>query len=493
MAEVEVRDLTKIFGRVTAVQGMSFTAPAGKVTGFLGPNGSGKTTTLRIVLGLVRADAGAALIGGVPYGRLARPRRTVGAMLEATGFHPGRRARDHLRVIADAAGIPGRRVDEVLAQVDLTSAARRRVREFSLGMRQRLGLATALLGDPQVLLLDEPANGLDPAGIAWLRGLLRSLADEGRTVIVASHVLSEVAQTVDRRGDRQRRAGALRRPAGRDRLDQQRPGIGVPQADRRRGLTCRGLLPRRATVLPLIRSEFRKLSTVRSPWLLLAAGPLLVVAGVTGLVQSGGDVHDPAVQSKALAHVALAALFTLIFGIFAVAGEYRHGTVTDTFLSTPSRGRVVAAKLVVYGSIGAVAGLVSAVVAVAVTAAWWAAKGGSFHLSAAGSWRTLAGGVAVNVAFAAIGVGVGALLRNLAVAIAAALAWIALVEGIAGQLVGAGLARWLPFSASQALGRVNLTGTARLLPQWGGALVLAGYAIAFAAAAMVTTLRRDVT
>jgi ABC-2 type transport system ATP-binding protein len=197
MAEVEVRDLTKTFGRVTAVRGMSFTAPAGKVTGFLGPNGSGKTTTLRIVLGLVREDAGAALIGGVPYGRLLRPRQTVGAMLEATGFHPGRRARDHLRVIADAADIPGRRVDEVLAQVDLTSAARRRVREFSLGMRQRLGLATALLGDPRVLLLDEPANGLDPAGIAWLRGLLRSQADEGRTVIVASHVLSEVAQTVD--------------------------------------------------------------------------------------------------------------------------------------------------------------------------------------------------------------------------------------------------------------------------------------------------------
>ena len=246
-------------------------------------------------------------------------------------------------------------------------------------------------------------------------------------------------------------------------------------------------------MLPLIRSEFRKLSTVRSPWLLLAAGPLLVVAGVTGLAQSGGDVHDPAVQGKALAHVALAALFTLIFGIFAVAGEYRHGTVTDTFLSTPARGRVVAAKLAVYGSVGAVAGLVSSAVAVVVTAAWWSARGGSFHLSAADSWRTLAGGVAVNVAFAAIGVGVGALLRNLVLAIAAALAWIALVEGIAGQLVGAGLARWLPFSASQALGRVNLTGTARLLPQWGGGLVLAGYAIAFAATAMVTTLRRDVT
>jgi ABC-2 type transport system ATP-binding protein len=167
------------------------------VTGFLGPNGSGKTTTLRIVLGLVRPDSGAALIGGVPYLRLGQPRRAVGAMLEATGFHPGRRARDHLRVLADAADIRDGRVDEVLDQAGLATAARRRVREFSLGMRQRLGLAAALLGDPQVLLLDEPANGLDPAGIAWLRGLLRGLADEGRTVIVASHVLSEVAQIAD--------------------------------------------------------------------------------------------------------------------------------------------------------------------------------------------------------------------------------------------------------------------------------------------------------
>jgi ABC-2 type transport system permease protein len=245
-------------------------------------------------------------------------------------------------------------------------------------------------------------------------------------------------------------------------------------------------------VPPLIRSEWRKLSTVRGPWLLLAAGPLLVVAGVTGLIQSGGNVHDPAVQARALAHVALAALFTLVFGIFAVAGEYRHGTITDTFLSSPARGRVVTAKLAVYGAVGAVAGLASAAVAVAATAAWWAAKGGSFHLSA-GSWRTLAGGVAVNVAFAAIGVGIGALVRNLAVAIAAALAWIALVEGIAGQLAGPGLARWLPLRASEAAGRADMPGAAQLLPQWGGALVLASYAVAFAAAAMVTTLRRDVT
>jgi len=197
VAEIEVRGLTKEFGRVTAVREVSFTAPAGMITGLLGPNGSGKTTTLRIALGLVRPTAGEALIGGVRYGRLTRPRRVVGAMLESTGFHPGRRARDHLRVLAAADGIPLRRVDEVLDLAGLTSAAGRPVRRFSLGMRQRLGLAAAMLGDPQVLVLDEPANGLDPSGTAWLRGTLRNLAGEGRTVIVASHALGEITRTVD--------------------------------------------------------------------------------------------------------------------------------------------------------------------------------------------------------------------------------------------------------------------------------------------------------
>ena len=197
MTDVVARGLTKIFGRVTAVQDMSFTAPAGSITGVLGPNGSGKTTTLRMTLGLASPTGGDVLIGGMPYTRLAHPRRQVGALLEATGFHPGRRARDHLRVLAAAERIPDRRVDEVLGQVDLADAAGRRVRGFSLGMRQRLGIAAALLGDPEVLLLDEPVNGLDPAGIAWLRGLLRRLAAEGRTIVLASHLLGEIAQTAD--------------------------------------------------------------------------------------------------------------------------------------------------------------------------------------------------------------------------------------------------------------------------------------------------------
>src|ERR1035438_9667383 len=197
MTDVTARGLTKTFGRVTAVRDISFTVPAGMITGFLGPNGSGKTTTLRMALGLVRPTSGEALIGGVTYARLAHPRRQVGALLEATGFHPGRRAVDHLRVLAAAERIPDRRVDEVLGQVDLAEAAGRRVRGFSLGMRQRLGIAAALLGDPAVLLLDEPVNGLDPAGIAWLRGLLRGLAAEGRAIVLTSRMLSEIAQTVD--------------------------------------------------------------------------------------------------------------------------------------------------------------------------------------------------------------------------------------------------------------------------------------------------------
>jgi ABC-2 type transport system ATP-binding protein len=212
--DVAVLGLTKSFGPTAAVTDLSFTVPAGQVTGFLGPNGSGKTTTLRMALGLVTPTAGQVLIGGVPYERLAQPRRRVGALLDATGFHPGRRARDHLRVLAAAAGLPDARADEVLDQVGLARDGGRRVRQFSLGMRQRLGIAAALLGDPPVLLLDEPANGLDPAGVAWLRGLLRALAGQGRAVLVASHGLSEVAQTVDQvvivSAGRLRFAGPLR-------------------------------------------------------------------------------------------------------------------------------------------------------------------------------------------------------------------------------------------------------------------------------------------
>ncbi len=190
--------LTKRFGSLVAVDGLSFELAAGTVTGFLGPNGAGKTTTLRMLLGLAAPTKGTALVFGSRYRDLADPIRRVGAVLEASDFHPGRRGRDHLRSLAYATRTPQSRVDEVLRLVELEGAGRRRVKTYSLGMRQRLALAGALLGDPELLVLDEPANGLDPEGVHWLRDFLRAFAAEGKTVFVSSHVLAEVAQTVDR-------------------------------------------------------------------------------------------------------------------------------------------------------------------------------------------------------------------------------------------------------------------------------------------------------
>jgi len=194
---VVCESLTKRFGEVTAVDDLSFAIEPGTITGFLGPNGAGKTTTLRVLLGLAAPTRGTALIFGRPYAQLDDPARRVGAVLEATDFHPGRSGRDHLRTLGRAVGLPDARVDEVLALVELTDAANRRVKGYSLGMRQRLGLAAALLGDPELLVLDEPANGLDPEGVRWLRDFLRGFSADGRSVLVSSHVLAEVAQTVD--------------------------------------------------------------------------------------------------------------------------------------------------------------------------------------------------------------------------------------------------------------------------------------------------------
>jgi ABC-2 type transport system ATP-binding protein len=197
MAPVEVRDLSKRFGSVLAVNNLSFDIAAGRVTGFLGPNGAGKSTTLRALLGLVRPTTGTATFGGLRYEQLERPSEKVGAVLEDASFHPGRTARNHLRVLAVIGDHPFERVDAVLEDVGLTDAADRRAGGFSMGMKQRLGIAAALLGDPEVLILDEPTNGLDPPGIAWMRGLVREQASRGRAVLISSHLLAEVAQSVD--------------------------------------------------------------------------------------------------------------------------------------------------------------------------------------------------------------------------------------------------------------------------------------------------------
>ena len=232
--------LTKAFGAVRAVDDLSFTVEPGSITGFLGPNGAGKTTTLRMLLGLVTPDAGTAVIGGRSYAALPAPSAEVGAVLDASGFHPARSGRNHLRVYCTVNGYPARRADEVLAQVGLAEAGRRPVRGYSLGMRQRLALATALLGDPRVLVLDEPANGLDPEGIAWLRRLLRRLAEEGRTVLVSSHLLSEVQQLVDRvliiNHGRLVRQGTLGELTG---LHGQVVSVRSPQADQLRNALTR--------------------------------------------------------------------------------------------------------------------------------------------------------------------------------------------------------------------------------------------------------------
>jgi ABC-2 type transport system ATP-binding protein len=197
-AVVSCQALTKRYGELTAVDGVTFSLEPGTVTGFLGPNGAGKTTTLRLLLGLAEPTAGKSLVFGRRYRELDQPIRRVGAVLESSDFHPARSGRDHLRALALAAGLALGRVEEVLALVELSGAAGRRVRTYSLGMRQRLGLAAALLGDPELLILDEPANGLDPAGVRWLRTFLQAFAAQGRTVLVSSHLLAEVAQTVDR-------------------------------------------------------------------------------------------------------------------------------------------------------------------------------------------------------------------------------------------------------------------------------------------------------
>lgn len=240
----------------------------------------------------------------------------------------------------------------------------------------------------------------------------------------------------------------------------------------------------------LIGNELLKLRTTRTPWLLLAFGQILLVAGISAIVVSGGDLGSADVQVAAIGHVGLMSLLTMVLGITAVAGEYRNKTITDTYLGTPRRGRVVTAKLVTYAAVATLFGLLNAITALLATQIWCWAKGYTLDLSDAELWQTIAGGVLWTTTFAAIGVGVGALVRNLAGAIAAALAWLALVEGIVSQLIG-GLGRWLPFASGTALN--HLPSAADGLPQWGAALVLVGYAGVFALLAVSTTVRRDVT
>jgi ABC-2 type transport system permease protein len=239
----------------------------------------------------------------------------------------------------------------------------------------------------------------------------------------------------------------------------------------------------------LVANEIRKLRTIRGPWLLLAAGPVLVIVGVAGEFAGGADVNQPELAQLSVGHTGVVSLVALVFGITAVAGEYRHKTITDTYLATPRRGRVIAAKLAVYTIAGAIFGVVLATTTVVATAVAMTANGSSLDLSNSDLWRTIVGGVAVNAALAALGVSIGALIRNLAAALAGALVWIALVEGLIGELFN-GLEPWLPFAGGQALGRMH---GAPDISQGAGGLLLAAYTVVFAAIALTTSVRRDIT
>jgi ABC-2 type transport system permease protein len=237
-------------------------------------------------------------------------------------------------------------------------------------------------------------------------------------------------------------------------------------------------------------TEWLKLRTIRAPWLVLLGAQLIIIAGASGLL-ARRDPHAPSTVEGAVAHVGLVSALTLIVGILLVAGEHRHRTITDTYLGTPRRDRVIGAKLGLSIVVGAGAGLSGCLVALGTALVWTAARGGSMPWGDPEMWRTLGGGLLWNTVFAAIGVGVGALLRNVVAAIAVALAWLALVEGVLGQVLGSGLARWLPYSAGTALGRVP-AGVRDGLPQWGAGLLLVGYAVAFTVVAIRTTVRRDI-
>ena len=418
MSEIEVERLTKRYGETLAVDDLSFTVEAGRVTGFLGPNGAGKSTTLRALLGLIRPTSGQALVLGRPFVELADPARTVGASLDASDVHPGRTGRSHLRTLAAAAGLPTSRVDEVLDMTELTPARDRRVKGYSMGMRQRLALAAALLGDPKILMLDEPANGLDPQGMRWLRDILVALAAEGRAVLISSHVLSEVEQTVDsvvvigagrlvmqgslqdlvagdqrpalvrspqrdelrdaargRRRDRDARRARRHdarapRLARADRHSRRRAPDPRVRAHARRG-HARGPLPRahrreRQRAMRILRSEWLKVVSVPTTWILLG-----VDAADRGPCRGPrdrrrrhrGPAHAPT-RATLLIGTPLSTVLIFTLGALLATNEYRHGTANQTFIITPQRERVIAAKL----AVGLVVGIVGALLYITVNA-----------------------------------------------------------------------------------------------------------------------------
>ncbi len=519
---IVTRGLTKRYGRTLAVDDLSFTVSPGVVTGFLGPNGSGKSTTMRMILGLDAPDAGSALVNGCAYAELSWPLREVGALLDAKAFHPGRSARNHLRWLAQTNDLPLARIDTVLDIVGLTAVADRRAGKFSLGMGQRLGIASALLGDPGVLLFDEPVNGLDPEGIRWVRHLLRNLASEGRTVLVSSHLINEMALTAERlvvigrgtliadtsvddfvgrhRSDdavrivtptpqrfvaalvgrgparrrgrrrhcrlgpvlrRHRRAGgrsathraradARTRVAGR-RLHGAHQHVGrVPLAHpgpRRRpradgplrgppmttfaltsvattaGPASAGTRHWRAGLCQAMRAEWTKLVSLRSTrWTLLvtAVGTLLVtfLSTRSALHHPRGwyQGFDPTNQS--MAGLALASLALGVLGVLVISGEYGTGTIRSSLAAVPRRGVLLTAKIAVVGLCALVIGEVLSFVAFFEGQAVLSGGAPTASLGQPGVLRVVALSGAFLALFALLGLGLGAVIRHTAGAIA---------------------------------------------------------------------------
>jgi ABC-2 type transport system ATP-binding protein len=531
--------LTKRFGGVVAVEDLSFALPAGTITGFLGPNGAGKTTTLRMLLGLSSPSSGRALVFDRPYATLHKPALRIGAVLEATDFHPGRSGRDHLRMLGRAVGLPDSRADEALALVELASAARRRVKGYSLGMRQRLGLAAALLGDPELLVLDEPANGLDPEGVRWLRDFLRSFASEGRTVLISSHVLAEVAQTRRPRPDHQPRATRHRVPAGT--ADHARRGTRAVRAprpagrsaatrrprrhakrrreppsrtrrhgrahrrdrvrrrDRRARARQRGLLARRhlppadrwlRPMIAQIRAELFKVRSTRTTIGLVLGmiALILLFSLLTGLAGHRGDITGRANQLQLLNIGNLAGAFSAIAGLLLVTSEYRHGTIRPTVLFTPARPRVLAAKLlaatltgVAFGAIGEGLGWATGYVILRSRGIPLALSSGDIELLGLGALC----GVAT---WAAIGAGVGAIIRNQVAGIITLLAWGFIIDKLLHGYVPS-IGRFTPTRAADALSNM---GTPHLLSPVLGGLVLLAWIVLLTAIALPLGAKRDI-
>ena len=579
---IEARGLVKRYGSTMAVNDLSFSIRPGVVTGFLGPNGAGKTTTMRMILGLDAPTQGSVTVGGRSYRDLPAPMREVGALLDAKALHGGRRARDHLLCLAQSNGIPRRRVDEVLRIVGLEGVARRRAKGFSLGMGQRLGIASALLGDPAVLIFDEPVNGLDPDGIHWVRTLLRALAAEGRTVLVSSHLMSEMALTADhllvigkgrliadtsvdefvrsssrqsvhvrspqaaelaarcRRGrrhrpgrdrprrhrdhrDGQRRGGkAGRRPWHRPVRAHPRPGLaggGVHGTDpRQRGvpggrgdpmtdaMIARTGLDHRAafhasTFGDVLRSEWTKLRSVRSTFWALTA---TVVLGVgLGAVISAAAAHGYAKSSVSgklswdptavsLDGIGIATLAIAVLGVLCVSSEYSSGMIRTSLIAVPKRGRVLAAKSLVFAVVTFVVGEVTSFTAFFAGQALISGHAPHAALGDPGVARAVVGAGLALTALAVLSVAAGALLRHPAAAIACMMAVLFVLPGIAQALPDSWRNPVTEFWPTQAGGQLtSVHHSAHTLQPWPGFGVMCLFVAIVYAIAWTLLDRRD--